>query len=91
VLESQLSTAKLVSRENTGAGCYTRFAVQRECSPAIQGERFHSGPETKIQGLQHGMGFILWVQEGYADCLERHSYGESTSGINLETSSFELL
>src|ERR1700741_907874 len=89
-LAAQLSTATLRSRENTGAGFYTRFAVERDSSRAIEGERSRVGPETKVDGLQHGMGFILWLTEGYADCLEGYSYGESTGGISLESVSFEI-
>jgi len=90
-LEAQLSTATLLSRENTGAGFFTRFAVERASSAAIGGIRLRDGPATKIDGLEHGMGFILWLEEGYAECLEGYSYAESTSGIVLEAAGFEIL
>jgi hypothetical protein len=91
-LEAQLSTATLIGRKNTGAGFYTRFKVERGSGAATRGERSRAGPESKIDGLKHGMGFILWLKEGYADCLEGYSYGESTAGINLEEElSFEVL
>lgn len=90
-LEAQLSTATLLSRENTGAGFYTRFAVERSSSAPIVGERSRAGPEAKIDGLHHGMGFILWLKEGYADCLEGYSYAESTTGIIPEAVGFEVL
>jgi len=89
-LEMQLSTATLCSRENTGAGFYSRFAVDRGSSTAIKGEGLRAGPETRIEGLRYGMGFILWLKEGYADCLEGYSYSESTSGIALEAAGFEI-
>jgi hypothetical protein len=90
-LEAQLSTATLLSRENTGAGFFTRFSVDRASSTAIGGERLRAGPQAKIDGLEHGMGFILWLKEGYADCLEGYSYAESTTGIDLEAAGFEIL
>jgi hypothetical protein len=90
-LEGQLSTATLLSRQNTGAGFYTRFVVEQSSSAAIAGERSRAGPETKIDGLHHGMGFILWLEEGYADCLEGYSYDDSTTDIVLETVGFERL
>jgi hypothetical protein len=46
--------------------------------------------QARLDGLEHGMGFILWLKEGYADCLEGYSYGESTTGIILEAASFEV-
>ncbi len=90
-LEAQLSTASLLSRENTGAGFFTRFAVDRASTAAIGGTRLRDGPATKIDGLERGMGFILWLKEGYADCLEGCSYAESTTAIILEEAGFEML
>jgi hypothetical protein len=91
VLEAQLSTATVLSRENTGAGFYTYFTVERSSSPAIGGERLRSGPAARVVGLEHGMGFILWLKEGYADCLEGYCYGESTTGIAFDQVGFEIL
>ncbi|HLZ12157.1 MAG TPA: hypothetical protein VKP58_06175 [Candidatus Acidoferrum sp.] len=90
-LEAQLSTATVLSRENTGAGSYTRFSVNRSSGPAIAGERRRPGPSARINGLEHGMGFILWLNEGYAECLEAYSYGENTTAIPLEQVGFEIL
>jgi hypothetical protein len=90
-LEAQLSTAALISRENTGAGFYTNFVVEPSASAAIAGERLRNGPEARIEGLQHGMGFILWLTEGYASSLEGYSYEESTIGVDLEQVGFEML
>jgi hypothetical protein len=90
-LEAQLSTATVLSRENTGAGFYTYFAVERASSAAIGGERLRNGPAARVDGLVQGMGFILWLQEGYADCLEGYSYDESTTGIAFERAGFEIL
>jgi|SRR5579864_1864394 len=90
-LEAQLATAAVVSRENTGAGFYTRFSVERAANTAIGGDRLRSGPTARISGLKHGMGFILWLNQGYADCLEGYSYQESTAEIALELAEFEIL
>jgi hypothetical protein len=90
-LEGQLSTARILSRENTGAGFYTRFSIKHRSGTAIGGERLRGGPVAKIDGLEHGMGFILWLNEGYADCLEGYSYEESTTKIALERAGFEIL
>lgn len=82
-LESQLATAVIRSRENTGAGFYTRFEV-RSRQDAIPGERKRIGRNAKIEGLKHGMGFILWLNDGYAATLEGYSFGEDTSSIDFE-------
>ena len=91
-LEVQLATATLHSRENTGAGFFTRFAVDRDPTAAVGGRRLRDGPGAKVPGLEHGLGFILWLEGGYADCLEGYSYGnESTARIELETVRFEIV
>src|SRR5260370_21064698 len=87
----ELSLLPFLRLETTGDGFYTRFAVDRSSSPAIGGMRLRNGPEAKIRGLEHGMGFILWLKEGYADCLEGYSYADSTTGVVLEATSFEIL
>jgi hypothetical protein len=91
LLEAQLSTATFVGRENTGAGFFTNFTVDRKSSAAIGGRRLRDGPAAKIAGLDHGMGFILWLKDGYADCLEGYCYGGSTSQIDLEKVGFEIV
>ena len=90
-LEGQLSTAIVLNRENTGAGFYTRLLVERSGGIPIGGERTRRGPAARIDGLAHGMGFILWLKEGYADCLEGYCYDESTTSIALERAGFEIL
>jgi hypothetical protein len=89
-LEAQLSTAAFRSRENTGAGFYTRFGVDQDTSTQIRGVQLKNGPQVKIDGLDHGMGFILWLKEGYAQCIEGYSYGESTTELAFETLGFDV-
>jgi len=36
------------------------------------------------------MGFILWLEEGYAKCLEGYSY-ESTTAIVFDVVAFEIV
>jgi hypothetical protein len=89
-LMAQLTTAKVRSRENTGVGFYTRIDVERESSAALKGERMRSGGWAHIDGLDNPMGFILWLRDGYADCLEGFTVADSTVGIDLATISFAL-
>jgi len=73
-LEVQLAAATLLSRKNTGAGFYTDLFVERVPSAILMGQRLRNGPEAQIDGLEHGMGFILWLNDGYAGCLEGYTY-----------------
>jgi hypothetical protein len=87
-LTVQLSTAKVRSRENTGVGFYTRFDVARD--RPIPGEWKRPVGWTYVEGLTRPMGFILWIQDGYADCLEGFTVDDSTVGLDLATMNFTL-
>jgi hypothetical protein len=89
-LMAQLTTAKVRSRENTGVGFYTRIDVERESSAALEGEGMRSGGWVHIDGLDNLMGFILWLRDGYADCLEGFTVTDSTVGLDLAAISFAL-
>jgi len=89
-LQAQIATAAL-DRQNTGCGFFTYFFVDRSSSPPIRGERLRDGPAARIDGVKHGFGFILWLDDGYANCLEGYNWGEgNTVGLNLETVRFEI-
>jgi hypothetical protein len=89
-LKAQFSTATLSSRQNNGHGFYTRFSVVHESSTPVRGPQLKNGPTARIDGLKHGMGFILWLEKGYATCLEGFGYEEDISVLNLETVGFEV-
>jgi hypothetical protein len=91
LLEQQFAAATIVSRDNTRAGFYTDFRVDRTSSSPVQGDRRRTGPSANVEGLQHGMGFVLWITDGFADCLEGYSYDESTSEIAFDRTAFEIL
>ena len=90
LLEAQLATATTLSRKNTGGGFFTYFEVEQTSLAALGGRTLRDGPYAKIDGLMHGMGFILWLKDGYTNCLEGYSFADSTIGINLEEAGFEL-
>lgn len=90
-LEAQLSTASVLRRENTGAGFFTYFSFDRTSNAPIGGDRLRNGPTVKVEGLEHGMGFILWLKQGYVDNLEGYSYAGSTTDIAFDRVFFEVL
>ena len=92
-LRAQVATAGVRKRENTGGGFFTYFDIDRT-TPGI-GERkprgMRDGPFAQVRGAAHGMGFILWLKDGYADCLEGYCYSnDDTKGWDLENLSFKL-
>jgi hypothetical protein len=91
-LRSQLSSVVVRHRTNTGAGFYSQLDVSGSVGAgAVHGAgRERNGPKASVQGIRHGMGFILWLDRGYASCLEGFSYDESTAGIAFDVVSFAI-
>jgi hypothetical protein len=86
-LDGQHGKVRVIARENTGAGFYTTLDVSHR-SP-IKGVGSPLGDVgATVVGLEHGMGFLLWLREGNIHRLEGYSYEESTSGIDFEQVAF---
>jgi hypothetical protein len=79
--------ARVIVRENTGAGFYTTLDVSS--GPRIEEITSPLGDVgATVAGLERGMGFLLWLQDGRMHQLEGYSYEESTSGLDFERMDF---
>ena len=75
-LRDQLATLCVVSREMTGTGFMTSF-VRPDVPSAADDTTYRIGDvDAEIDGLQHGAGFILYIQGGFLDALEGYSFDE---------------
>jgi len=78
---------RVTARENTGAGFYTTLDVPH--SLPIKNIASPLGDVgATIVGLEHGMGFLLWLWDGHIHKLEGFSFGESTFDIDFERVGF---
>jgi hypothetical protein len=77
-----LDTARVHERDNTGHGFYTSFDVDRSRPSVALPLRLLDGPnaEVKVGDEVLLMGFILWLKDGYPDCLEGFQYATKTGG-----------
>lgn len=77
-LRQQLWGCRVRSRELTGYGFFTELQIDRTVPTAPTSvERLRIGDvNAKIAGLEHGAGFVLFVNGGYLDMLEGYSYDE---------------
>jgi hypothetical protein len=77
-LRRQLSLAAVSTREFTGVGFFTQFAlpqdaqVNRDLSDMTLG-----GIGATIPGLEHGAGFLLFIRGGVVSMLEGFTYDET--------------
>lgn len=81
-LRELLATARPSDRDNTGQGFYTSFEIDKIAPPLDLPERLLGGPKVEISigGETLFMGFILWLEDGYPNCLEGFQYGTPEGG-----------
>jgi hypothetical protein len=91
VLESQLATATVTRRENTGSGFFTYFAIDRNGPRLTSRLRVLGNVAATIVGFERQLLIALFMnKDGYADILEATTAGDSTAGIDLSTLRFRI-
>lgn len=85
-----MSSAEVLSRENTGHGFYTYFRAA-PLDPHCVWPHPISGPNAKMIGLGEDalMGFLLWCSTGEPSVLEGFQYGDVT-GETVDLKTFDL-
>ncbi|MGD9740088.1 MAG: hypothetical protein AB7O56_16070 [Bauldia sp.] len=74
-LQVLLDQARLIERDNTGHGFFTKFEVDRVLPPLDKPYPFTVDLEVRVRDVVLGMSFILWASEGYPTCLEGWQFG----------------
>jgi hypothetical protein len=89
-LLEQLERATVTERENTGGGFFTTFDVPDD-APRVRSRRV-LGYETHahVQGLEHGFGFVLFMEKGKLNLLEGYALAGSTASLDLAGLVFEV-
>lgn len=80
VLREQRRLLRVVDREHTGVGFFTSFDMHAD-APRLDGRpslRF-GDVHADIDGLPHGAGFVLVVDDGLMTMLEGYCYDEAWS------------
>jgi hypothetical protein len=78
VLRQQLAVVEVVDREYTGVGFFTNLRVPASAPRFPQTSRLVLGDvHAEVEGLQHGVGFLLFVDNGALQMLEGFSYVDS--------------
>jgi len=61
--------------------------ASRVTSPKVLGYE----TQARVSGLEHGIGFVLFMEDGRLDLLEGFAWGpESTAGLNLTALELEV-
>ena len=83
VLEEQLNNTSVRSRENSGAGWFTKLNCSTNTKPCY-GKRVLGHVFVEIEVFRNGLGFVLFLDKGRMSMLEGFSYSEETKGYKLE-------
>jgi hypothetical protein len=75
-LRKQLPACRVNRREYTGVGFYTYFGVDNALS-ANDVKMCFGDVLAEIEGIVHGVGFVLYVEHGRLHMLEGYGYDES--------------
>jgi hypothetical protein len=77
IYKQQIETLVCTRRENTGVGCYSHFSVPATVPRLASSSAILTGLNGEASGIEHGVGFILFIKDGRIDCLEGFTYGET--------------
>jgi hypothetical protein len=87
----QLEGATVVERDNSGGGFFTTIGVAEDMAPVDTPRVLGNETYAKVEGMEYGLGFILFMKDGRFDFLEGYSYaGDGTSSLDLENLNFEI-
>lgn len=78
IVRRQFSSATVASREYTGVGFFTHFAVDSTSPRLPAAQRITLGDvKVEVPRLKHGAGFVLFIQQGAIHGLEGFTYDET--------------
>lgn len=76
-LKEQFKHVNETNVELTGVGFYLKFTLSKTITPILNTNSLQiSGVEADINGLEHGVGFVLFLNNGRLDFLECFTYNE---------------
>jgi hypothetical protein len=76
LLRRQLQTCRVSTREFTGAGFYANLIVDKSVADRVDCDLRLNDVIGQVNELQHGVGFVLFVNHGTLELLEGYSYDE---------------
>ncbi len=75
-LLKQYHTAKVINREFTKYGFYTKYEVNPDLKLKSIEKAVLGNVQAKVNNLKNGVGFALYITNGLIDTLEGYTYDE---------------
>ena len=75
--------------ENTGVGFFSTVKVSPK-APRLTDESPLDAATGSVANIEHGMGFLVFLEDGYVSLIEGYTYADSTVGLDFETVTFDV-
>ena len=89
VLREQIATARVANFENTGVGFFSTVELAGEARP-LPNQSPLDAATGNAAGIPHGMGFLVFVEDGYVSAIEGYTFDGSTVDLDFETVEFDV-
>ncbi len=90
-LRRQIASAHVVSFENSGAGFFSYVEVAGD-APVVPEKSPLDGAYGSVLGIEHGMGFIVFLKDGRLSIIEGYCNGGGpTTDIDFSRTVFRLM
>jgi hypothetical protein len=90
-IRHQIDTAQVVSFENSGAGFFSNLVVAED-APVLPEKSRLSGAYGSVLGIEHGMGFIVFLQDGRLAMIEGYCNDSvPTKDLDFSRAVYELM
>ena len=76
ILREQYAHSKPKKRDCSEHGCFTYFSVSEGVRVLDRQDLQFGDVTARVEGLENGIGFILFITSGKIDFLESYTYGE---------------
>ncbi len=88
-LHQQAEAAHIAEFVNTGAGFFSTVLIGPD-APRLPAASPLDGAYGVLEGIEHGMGFVVFLENGRVSLIEGYSHGDTTTGINFAEVKFDL-
>ena len=89
MLRQQSATTHVTNFENTGVGFFSTIEIARE-APPLSNQSPLDAATGSVASIPHGMGFLVFLEDGYVSTIEGYTYAGSTVDLDFETVAFDV-
>ena len=89
-IRRQAETAQVTEFENSGAGFFSTVSVTPD-APLLPDKLPLDGAYGSVEGIEHGMGFVVFLEGGRLSLIEGYCHGNvSTGGVDFSAVKFDV-